>query len=117
MSLEDETVRLRHMRDAAQAALTFVRAKLRNDLDADLMLQYALTRAIEIIGEASTNISEVSQKSHPEIPWPQIKGMRNRLIHGYDRVDLDFLWATAADDLVPLISAIDAWIGLPPAVP
>jgi uncharacterized protein with HEPN domain len=117
MSREDEKVRLSHMRDAARAALAFVRDSSRGQLDADLKLQFALTRAIEIIGEASTKVSDDFKSAHPEIPWSQIKGMRNRLIHGYDRVDLDFLWSTVADDLAPLIEAIGAWIGPPPAEP
>jgi uncharacterized protein with HEPN domain len=115
MSREDETIRLRHMRDAASAALSFVRGRTRGDLDADRMLQFALIRAIEIVGEASTRVPAASQSAHPEIAWPQIRGMRNRLTHGYDRVDLDFLWSTVSDDLVPLIAAIDAWIGPAPA--
>jgi len=44
---------------------------------------------------------------HPDIPWPEIVGLRNRLIHGYDSVDFDILWHIVSDDLPPLIAALE----------
>ena len=49
---------------------------------------------MEIVGEAANRVSSETQQKHPEIPWPQIIGMRNRLTHGYDVVDYDLLWDT-----------------------
>jgi uncharacterized protein with HEPN domain len=71
------------------------------------MLQLALARLMEIVGEAANRVSSETQRQHPEIPWPQIIGMRNRLIHGYDVVDYDLLWDTVREDLPPLISALE----------
>lgn len=65
-------------------------------------LQDILTRSLEIIGEATANISEDFREEHTDIPWGQMKGMRNVLIHQYFRVDLEFVWGTALND-VPVL--------------
>jgi uncharacterized protein with HEPN domain len=75
-------------------------------LEQQRILQLALTRLVEIVGEAANRLSAETQLMHPKIPWPQIIGMRNRLIHGYDVIDLDLLWDTIASDLPPLIVAL-----------
>src|SRR5947209_17572407 len=102
-----ETDRLRHMRDAAQAAVTFAAGKARADLESDVMLQFALVRALEIIGEASARLTEATRVAHAEIPWANIIGMRNRLAHGYFDVDLDIVWNTVTNHLPPLIEILD----------
>lgn len=106
-----ESDRLRHMRDAANAALDFVQGKARSDLDSETMLTFALIRAIEIIGEAATRLPVPLRDAHPEIAWGPIIGMRNRLVHGYYDVDLDILWVTVTTRLPPLIGALDAILG------
>lgn len=103
-----DTDRLKHMRDAASAALSFAQGRMRSDLDVDTMLTFALTRAIEIIGEAAARLPATLRDAHPEIPWAPIIGMRNRLVHGYYDVDLDVLWATVSTNLGPLVTALDA---------
>ena len=105
-----ETDRLRHMRDAANAALSFIQGRGRPDLDSDAMLTFALIRAVEIIGEAAARLPGPVRDAHPEIPWAQIIGMRNRLVHGYYDVDLDVLWVTVSTNLAPLIAALDAML-------
>ena len=60
----------------------------------DIMRQDAIIRRIEIIGEASNNLSEDFKEQHSEIPWPLIRGMRNRLVHDYGEVDLELVWST-----------------------
>ena len=106
MRQPDDIVRLRHMLDAALKALEFVAGRNRGDLDADEQLSLSLTRLLEIIGEAAGKVSEQGRKSCPEIPWPQVVGMRNRLIHGYFEVDLDEIWRTVQEDLPLLISQL-----------
>ena len=107
MSRRDPTVPLRHMLDYAQKAIAISHGKNRNDLDKDLTFNLALTHLIEIIGEAANRVPEDFQESHPEIPWAQIIGMRNRLIHGYDEVDLNFLWSVVQNDLPGLILQLE----------
>ena len=96
------------MLDAAREAEAFVRGRARADLDSNRMLSLALVRLIEIIGEAATHVSDETRMQVPDIPWPLVVGMRNRLIHGYFDVDLDRLWDTVVADLPPLIIALEA---------
>jgi len=91
MSHHDDTLRLRHMLDHAQEALAISKGRTRADLDADRQLNLSLVRLLEIIGEAASRTSQGYQEHHPEVPWPEIITLRNRLIHGYDRVDFDIL--------------------------
>ncbi len=70
-------------------------------------MELALIRLIEFVGEASAKVSSETQAKYPSIPWPQVIGMRNRLIHGYDSIDLDVLWDTIEVDLPPLIAEIE----------
>ena len=62
----------------------------------------AVIRNIEIIGEAAANIPEDIQNQYTKIPWHQMKGMRNILIHQYFGVDIDVLWKTVNEDLPAL---------------
>lgn len=62
----------------------------------------AVVRSLEIIGEAANKIPSDILKNYPEIPWPEIIGMRNRLIHEYFGVDLDIVWQTIEEDINPL---------------
>ena len=75
------------MLDHAQEAITLTRGKARADLDSDRVLNLALVRLLEVVGEAAGRVSEEERARYPEIPWPQIVGLRNRLIHGCDAVD------------------------------
>jgi uncharacterized protein with HEPN domain len=95
------------MLDYAQKAISISQGRNRNDLDEDLTFNLALTHLIEIIGEAANRVPEEFQDNHTEIPWAQIIGMRNRLIHGYDEVDLNFLWSVVQNDLPGLIAKLE----------
>ncbi len=111
MSRRDDTIRMRHMLESAEEAVALIRGKRRADLDTDRLLELALTHLLEIIGEAAARISEETQSRYPQIPWRQIIGLRNRLIHGYDVVDLDILWDIADQDLPSLIAELKAILG------
>jgi uncharacterized protein with HEPN domain len=101
---------MRQMLDYARKARTIAEGRSRQDLDSDDMLQLALTRAIEVIGEAASRISEPTRELYHAIPWRNIVSMRNRLIHGYDTVDLELLWDTVTHDVPPLIEQLEAII-------
>jgi uncharacterized protein with HEPN domain len=82
--------------------------KQRSDLDRDRMLNLALVRLLEIVGEAAARVSQPGREGLPNIPWPAIVGLRNRLIHGYDEVDFDILWDIIQVDLPPLIAELQS---------
>ena len=101
---KDDEIRLNHMLSAAREAQAFVRNETRASIEKDRKLILALVKAVEIIGEAASKASAECQKDLPQIPWRNIIGMRNRLIHAYFDVNLDILWKTITEDLNPLIS-------------
>jgi len=104
---KEDDARLRHMRDAARQAIGFAEGRSRADLDTDLMLVFALVKALEIIGEAAHQVSDPTRNEVPELPWADLIGMRHRLIHAYFDINLDILWQTVQQDLPPLITALD----------
>ena len=90
----DDEVRLQHMLDAAREATGFARDRVRADLELDRMLVLSLVKAIEIVGEAATQVNEETRANLPEIPWDDVIGMRHRLVHAYFDVNLDIVWQT-----------------------
>ena len=96
--------RVEHMVEAAEQALAFVAGRSRGDLDADMMLRKALTRAVQIIGEAATQMSAAGRAELPRIPWRQITGTRNRLVHPCFDVDADILWVAATVEVAALLA-------------
>jgi uncharacterized protein with HEPN domain len=108
MARRDDLVRLRHMLDHAREAAELVRGRSRGDLDSDRVLGLALVRLLEIVGEAANRVSEETRRQQPAIPWSQIVSLRHRLIHGYDSVDLDILWALLQSDVPALVAALES---------
>jgi uncharacterized protein with HEPN domain len=104
--LPDDRVRLAHIEEAIVAAMTFVEGRRRDDLEADLMLRFALVQAVQIVGEAARNISNETIAAAPDIPWPVIVGMRNRLVHAYFDINQDILWTTVTEALPALLAKI-----------
>jgi uncharacterized protein with HEPN domain len=90
MPPEDE-VRLHHLVDAAQTAARFVDGRQRSDLDEDEMLRLALTKLVEIVGEAAKQVTEPTRAAKPAVPWSAAARMRDRLVHHYFDIDLDVL--------------------------
>jgi uncharacterized protein with HEPN domain len=111
MTRHDDTVRLRHMLDAAREAVDFSKGRSRKDLENDRLYHLAMVRLVEVIGEAAARVSEATRQAHPHVPWSEVVGARNRLIHGYDQVDLDILWDILALDLPPLVQQLDRILG------
>jgi uncharacterized protein with HEPN domain len=99
----DGDIRLHHMLDAATEVLRLTSGRHRQDLEADRQLTWALIKAIEIIGEAAGQLSEETKTEHSNIPWRDIIGMRNRLVHAYVDINLDILWKPVIDGLPPLL--------------
>jgi uncharacterized protein with HEPN domain len=107
MSRRDPLIALRQMRDHAREALELSRNKARVDLDSDRLLNLALVRLLEIVGEAAARVEPGERQRFSAIPWSQVVGLRNRLIHGYDEVDLDLVWSIVANDLPALVLELD----------
>ncbi|HFD40160.1 MAG TPA: DUF86 domain-containing protein [Anaerolineae bacterium] len=106
----DDLVRLRHMIDYGQEAIALTTGKQRADLETDHVLELALTRLLEMLGEAANRVSAETHQNYPRVPWRQIIGLRHRLVHGYDAVDLDILWDIIEQDLPPLLATLEAII-------
>lgn len=104
---KDDSIRIRHMLDSAQEAVSFVKNKRRSSLAKDRKLTLALVKSIEIMGEAAAKVTPETRKGLPQIPWTSIIGMRNRLIHAYYDINLDILWSTVTEDLPLLIAGLE----------
>ena len=108
----DDVVCIRHMIEAAEASERFIVGRRRDDLDADMMLRFALVRAVEIFfGEAASKVSAETRAGAPAIPWPAIVAMRNRLIHAYFDFDHDVLWTAATQEIPSLLSVLPTIAG------
>lgn len=104
----EDRVRLEHMIEAARSALRFMAGRTRTDLDTDLMLLFAVVRAVEIVGEAASRVSGEGREAMPNVPWPAVIGMRNRLVHAYFDIDKEVVWKTVTEELPPLLTALEA---------
>jgi uncharacterized protein with HEPN domain len=107
MSRRDDSVALRHMLDHAREAVAMLRGRLRTDIDTDRLLQLAITRVLEIIGEAASPVPKEGQTRHSGIPWQAIISTRHRIIHGYDTVDYDVVWHIVREELPALIVVLE----------
>jgi uncharacterized protein with HEPN domain len=105
MQLDDE-VRLRHLIDAAKTAAEFVEGRTRVDLEADEMLRLALTKLVEIVGEAAKQVTPSGRAELPDVPWSAAARTRDRLVHHYFDIDLDVLWRTVTEDLPALLALL-----------
>lgn len=100
--LPEDRVRLLHMIEAADNAMSFVAGRSRPEIDQDRKTLFAVIRCVEIIGEAAARISDATRASVPDVPWSAIVGMRNRLVHAYFDVDVDVVWKTVTVELPAL---------------
>ncbi|MDB9313315.1 DUF86 domain-containing protein [Spirulina sp. CS-785/01] len=98
------------MLNGAKLAQEFVAEVKWEGFQTDLMRQAAVTRQIEIIGEAAGRISEESQAELPSIPWRNIIGMRNRIVHEYNRISLEIIWDVTQNSLPQLITILEPLI-------
>jgi len=102
----DDISRLSEMLDFAKEASSIVGNMSKEAFLVDRVRVLAVTRCIEVLGEAANRVTRELQSAHPEIPWAQIVGMRNRLIHGYADIDPERLWVTITASLTDLIAKL-----------
>ena len=93
--------------DSAKLAVNYLSGISYKEFVGNIAIQDAVIRRIEIIGEASGRISSESKKKYNSLPWNEMKGMRNLLIHEYDEIDLKDVWNTVENDLPKLITIIE----------
>lgn len=107
--MSDERTILDYLEDISNAIMdirSFVQDMSVEAFMADKKTVNAVVRSLEVIGEATGKIPKEIRSTHANIPWNEIIGMRNRLLHEYFGVDLDIIWQTIQDDLAPLETAI-----------
>src|SRR4051812_14871485 len=107
MSRHDLRVTLSQMRDYAVNAVAMLEGRTAADLSG-FEFRMALERVFTVLGEAAGRLDQIFRESHPQVPWQQMIGMRNVIVHGYDVVSPVLLWQTAAQDLPELVQALDA---------
>lgn len=103
----DDQIRIRHMFDAARELLSFVEGLERVAFVRNRLVVLAAIKELEIIGEAASKVSAEARIEHAEIPWQDVVGMRNRLIHGYFDIDLDRVWDTVTGDVPELAKLLE----------
>jgi uncharacterized protein with HEPN domain len=114
MSRHDVYVTLRQMRDHGREALDMARGTSRSELDRDRMRGLALVRLLEVVGEGAVRVPAEDRTRFSKIPWPQIIGLRNRLIHGYDDVDMDIVWHILSVELPALVDELNRLLASKP---
>ncbi len=106
----EDRVRLLHIIEAAVSIGRMIDGRSASDLESNEMLQLALQRALEIIGEAVSRLSPETREQDPQVPWSRITGMRNRLAHAYFDVDSAVLWRTATQEVPALAERIETML-------
>ncbi len=105
--MQRDQVYLLDILEAAKLAISYGEGVEKEDFINDIQLQDSVVRRIEIVGEASRRISENTRSELPQIPWHEMIGMRNLVIHEYDDLDLNILWQTLKNDLLKLVEHIE----------
>lgn len=102
MMIDRDQKLIKHIFDAIGAIERFTKGKSKEEFANDEMLSSAVIKKFEIIGEACSRLSEEFRTNHSNIPWKEIIGMRNILIHDYFGTDLEGVWNSIEEDLPKL---------------
>lgn len=107
---KSDTVYLHHILDAIEQIETYIAGISYEQFLQERLIQDGVIRQLEIIGEASRNLSSQFRDQHPRIPWRQIIGLRNRVIHAYFDINLDIIWEVTQNDVPTLKNAMESFI-------
>lgn len=107
MEHPNNTVFLHHILDAIVKIEDYLKRTDSSNFKQDELIQDGIIRQLEIIGEAVRKLTPEFRDDHPDIPWKDIAGTRDRLIHGYAVVDLDAVWKTVIQDVPELKQAVE----------
>ena len=105
--MKDDQLTVEQMLDTARRIQAFMRGQSRKAFESDEVRQVAVLHLVQVLGEAASRTSASFRDVHPELPWGQMVGIRNRIVHGYDHVDSDIIWRVATDDIEPVIAALE----------
>jgi uncharacterized protein with HEPN domain len=105
--MDRDKLYLQHIVEAIKKIRQYTEGITVDDFKKDALVQDGVVRQLEIIGEAARVMSEATKKKYPDIPWYNISGMRNRLIHEYFQVDIDAVWKTITEDLQVLLEKFE----------
>ena len=114
MNRPDDQAHLLDVARAARLIVAFTGETDAGDFPTNLLVQSAVLHQFLILGEATKRISDGFKAQHPNLPWRQMAGMRDRLIHGYDAVHLDLVWRTATRDVPDLLHLLEPLLPKPP---
>ena len=104
--LESDRVLLAHMRDCLNRILDYTNAE-RSRFDASRLVQDAVIRNLQTLAESSQRLSSEIKGTEPQIPWRELSGFRNVIVHGYLGVDLGAVWLVVEQDLPALTAAVN----------
>ena len=108
---KDDSVYLRHIIDSCERIERYMEGVSKDKFFETELLQDAVIRQLEIMGEAASNLSDDLRLSNPQVPWRQIIGLRNRVIHAYFEVNLQIIWEIIKGDLPVLKQEIERILG------
>ena len=108
MSRHDDAISLQHIIVHSREAIDILGGRSSSEIEHDRTTQLALTKLVEIVGEAAWRVSKETRERFPEIPWREMIATRNRLAHGYDSVDLDILTEIIRNRLPEIVHRLDA---------
>ncbi len=108
--MSNDRVFLLHIRDALREVLTFIEGESYESFLANRMVQNAVMRSFEVVGEAARRVSPEFRQTHPEVPWRLMSDFRNKLIHDYFGLDLEMIWKTATEDAPVLLAQAEGLI-------
>lgn len=111
MKKSDDLSYMKDIIDAIDRINIYTEGVNRSTFFEHLMMQDAVMHQIEIIGEASNRISDIFQELHPELPWMEMRAIRNKIVHDYRGIELEIIWDTVKNNLPPLQRQVKHLLG------